>query len=256
MSDQHATPDTAALALRFAAHLRVTDVCDALDAVGRADLTLMDPAVRPLWQGLRFWGHATTMRVVPSNRRLPGVAPDEPYDQHEVHVRWADEPGSVPMPLDGIAPGSVLVVAAAGLPPNAAIFGSEALMSMIEAAGAAGVVTDGSCRDTDEVILQRSAIACAAIGRTQIPGRMMLAGVDEPVNCGGVLVRPGDIVGCDGDGAVVVPTEVAEEVLRRAAVIAVGDKKWRANLYKQLGRDKDATVDWEAAERDYLDLLS
>ena len=34
-------------------YFRTTDVVDALDAVGRADLTLMDERVKPLWQGIR-----------------------------------------------------------------------------------------------------------------------------------------------------------------------------------------------------------
>ena len=46
--------DAYALAARFNKFLRVTDVTDGLDAVGRADLTLLDAAIRPLWMGVRF----------------------------------------------------------------------------------------------------------------------------------------------------------------------------------------------------------
>jgi hypothetical protein len=46
--------DPYALAARFSKFLRVTDVTDGLDAVGRADLTLMDPSIRPLWMGIRL----------------------------------------------------------------------------------------------------------------------------------------------------------------------------------------------------------
>ena len=65
--------DPYALAARFSKFLRVTDVTDGLDAVGRADLTLMDPSIRPLWMGMRFWGPAVTMRVIPTNRRMPVI---------------------------------------------------------------------------------------------------------------------------------------------------------------------------------------
>ena len=41
-------------------YLRVCDVGDALDAVGRPNICLMDPAIRPLFQGLKFWGPAVT----------------------------------------------------------------------------------------------------------------------------------------------------------------------------------------------------
>lgn len=70
-----------------------------------------------------------------------------------------------------------------------------------------------------------------------------------------MLVRPGDIVGCDWDGVVVVPMEVAEEVLRFAARIAVDDKKSRRALYDRLGKEPDETVDWEAAAEYFSDLL-
>jgi regulator of RNase E activity RraA len=36
--------------------------------------------------------------------------------------------------------------------------------------------------------------------------------VNRPINVGGVLVRPGDVVLADGDGVIVVPREHAEEV--------------------------------------------
>ena len=69
------------------------------------------------------------------------------------------------------------------------------------------------------------------------------------------MVRPGDIVGCDWDGVVVVPIEVAEEVLAISARIAVDDKKGRRRLYDRLGRKPDETMDWEAAAEYFKDLL-
>ena len=32
-------------------YLRLSDVSDGLDAVGRANVCLVDPAIRPLWPG-------------------------------------------------------------------------------------------------------------------------------------------------------------------------------------------------------------
>src|SRR5947199_10341246 len=51
-------------------HLRVVDVCDALDGIGYFDIGLMSPDVRPLWPGMKFWGVALTMRCVPANRPM------------------------------------------------------------------------------------------------------------------------------------------------------------------------------------------
>src|SRR5207248_57884 len=108
---------------------------------------------------------------------------------------------------------------------------------------------------TDEVILQKTPVACAGIGRPIIPGRVELVDLEVPVGCGGVLVRPGDIVGCDWDGALVVPAEVAEDVLFFAAAIAIDDKRSRRRLYERLGKELDETVDWESCAEYYKDVV-
>ena len=54
---------------------------------------------------------------------------------------------------------------------------------------------------------------------------------------------------------IVIPLEVAEDVLCIAARIAVDDKKARRRLYDKLGRKPDETVDWEAAAMHFRDLL-
>jgi regulator of RNase E activity RraA len=96
--------------------------------------------------------------------------------------------------------------------------------------GAVGIVSDGQCRDTDEVMMQQTPVACRGIGRPIIPGRAILADV-------------------------VVPHEVAEEVLAIAAAIAIDDKKSRRALYERMGKEPDETVDWEATHEYYKDLL-
>jgi len=240
--------DPYALAARFGKYLRVTDVTDGLDAVGRADLTLMDPSIRPLWLGMRFWGPAVTMRVVPTNRRMPVIDRKDALLQHDI---W-DKSGANHARLT-TKPGCVVVTSTNGA-HECGYWGSNNSMSM-QANGVVGIVTDGNARDTDEIILQKNPVACRGIGRTIIPGRVELMDVDVPVGCGGVLVRPGDIVGCDWDGVVVVPIEVAEEVLYFAVTIAIDDKKSRRRLYEKLGKTPDETVDWEAVAEYYKDIL-
>ncbi len=240
--------DPYALAARFGKFLRVTDVTDGLDAVGRADLTLLDPAIRPLWMGMRFWGPAVTLRVVPTNRRMPVVDRKDALRQHAI---W-EQMGAMHAKLN-VKPGCVVVTSTNGA-RECGYWGSNNSMAM-QAAGVVGIVTDGFARDTDEIVMQKNPVACRGIGRTIIPGRVELMDVDTPVGCGGVLVRPGDIVGCDWDGVVVVPLEVAEDVLCVAARIAIDDKKARRRLYDKLGRKPDETVDWEAAAEFYKDLL-
>ncbi len=239
-----------AIAARFQKFLRVTDVTDGLDAVGRADLTLMHPSIRPLWMGMSFWGPAVTMRIVPTNRRMPVVGKKDALRQHDI---WGDMGGwhaNLPAHLNH---GCVIVTSTNGA-KECGYWGSNNSLDMMSR-GVAGIVTEGNCRDTDEVIMQKCNVACAGIGRTIIPGRVELIDVNVAVGCGGVMVRPGDIVGCDWDGCVVVPLEVAEDVLVFAARIAVDDKKSRRQLYDRLGRKPDETVNWEAAAEYFKDLL-
>jgi len=240
--------DPYALARRFNKYLRVTDVTDGLDAVGRADLTLMDPGIRPLWMGMRFWGPAVTMRVIPTNRRMPVIDRKDALLQHDLwnktgamHARLTTQPGCV-------------IVTSTGGAIECGYWGSNNSMGM-QANGVVGIVTDGNARDTDEIVLQKNPVACRGIGRTIIPGRVELMDVNVPVACGGVMVRPGDIVGCDWDGVVVVPIEIAEEVLYFAAKIAIADKKSRKLMYEKLGKEMDETVDWEGAAEYFKDIL-
>jgi regulator of RNase E activity RraA len=66
--------------------------------------------------------------------------------------------------------------------------------------------------------------------------------VNRPVTIGGVLVCPGDVVVADGDGVVVVPRKVAEQVAKYANDILTKDKAGRKVLYESLGRELDKTV--------------
>ena len=240
--------DTYELAKKFK-HFRTTDVADALDAVGRQDLTLMDERIRPLWQGIRFWGPAVTVRALPANVRMP--APLSTEDAVRSHSIWFAEHGRMGVG-EAVKPGCVVVTATGGC-RETGIWGSNNALGLI-ANGAVGVLTDGYARDTDELISQRTPVACRGRGRTIIPGRVTFGPVNEPVACGGVLVRPGDIVGCDGDGAVVVPAEVAEEVVRIAAAILIADAKGRRRLFDKLGMPHDETVAVEEMEAFYADV--
>jgi len=242
-----ATVDTARLAAKFK-YFRTTDVTDALDALGRQDLTLMDERVRPLWQGIRFWGPAITVRALPANVRMPILSPEDAVRSHAI---WFAEHGGMKI-REAVTPGCVVVTATGGC-GEVGIWGSNNSMELITL-GAVGVVTDGYCRDTDELVLQRTPIASRARGRTIIPGRCTFTGINEPVGCGGVLVRQGDVVGCDGDGCVVVPQELVHDVIVIAKGILIDDAHKRRALYERLGLPADETVDAEAMQRFYADV--
>ncbi len=230
-------------------HLRVVDVCDAMDGIGYFDIGLMDPAVRPLWPGMKFWGVALTMRCVPANRPMWPLETTE--DIVNAHGIWFKEVGHVG--IGGLVkPGHVIVTDTGGS-GEVGFWGSCNSLGTV-ADGAVGIVTDGYARDTAELVLQKTPVCCRTRGRTIIPGRIEVVETQVRIGCGGVQVNPGDIVGCDDDGIVVVAAGVAEEVAVHARAVLLADMRARRKLYERLGMEPDETVDFEAVEAYYADL--
>jgi 4-hydroxy-4-methyl-2-oxoglutarate aldolase len=229
--------------------LRVVDVCDALDGIGYFDIGLMCPQIRPLWAGIKFWGSAFTVRCVPANRPMWKLTTTE--EIVDAHGIWFKEVGYVGY-HDQIRPGQVIVTDTGGA-HEVGFWGSANTLGMMER-GVVGIVTDGYCRDTAEIALQKTPVCARARGRTIMPGRIQVVEAQARIGCGGVQVRPGDIVGCDDDGVVVVPLEVAEEVATHARAILLADMRTRRKHYERLGMAPDATVDVETVEAYYSQL--
>jgi 4-hydroxy-4-methyl-2-oxoglutarate aldolase len=222
--------------------LRVADVVDGLDAVGLVDTGTMDAEIHPLWRDTanfthRFVGIAVTARYVPTQQPTAGVLPVEAYDAWA--GEWYDKrsPESF-VPL--IRKGTALVIDEAPLADVGSI-GSYNILDWASR-GAVGVVTNGTARDTDEVITEKVPLYLRKIGRGIRPGRNELESVNRPVVCGGVLVVPGDVVVADGDGVVVVPRVKAEAVAAYARKIMDGDKAGRRELYKKVGLKPDPSI--------------
>lgn len=227
-------------------YLRVVDVCDAMDGIGYFDIGLMSPEVRPLWCPMKFWGAALTIRCVPANKPMWPLPSTE--DIVNAHSIWFKEVGQISL-QDQIRPGHVIVTDTGGS-REVGFWGSANSLGAV-AGGVVGIITDGYCRDTAEVALQKTPICARARGRTIIPGRIETVEVQTRIACGGVQVGPGDIVGCDDDGVVVVPLHVAQQVAVHARAILLADMRARRQLYEQLNMPPDATVDWQTVEAYY-----
>jgi 4-hydroxy-4-methyl-2-oxoglutarate aldolase len=225
-------------------YLRVTDVTDALDGIGYFNIGLMDREVRPLWQGMKFWGEAATIRAVPSNKPMWKL--ETTQDIVEAHRIWFEKYPAARLPSD-LAPGHVIVMDAGG-GPEVGFWGSENAMRAV-VNGAVGIVTDGFCRDTGEIELQGTPMVARHRGRPIIPGRIEAIETQVTIACGGVRVDPGDIVGADDDGVLVVPREVAVEVATHARAVLLADMRSRRALYQELGKPSDITVDVETVEK-------
>jgi regulator of RNase E activity RraA len=113
---------------------------------------------------------------------------------------------------DLIADGDVLVVDGGGR-LDAAVIGDIAGQALADL-GCDGLVVDGAVRDLDGLdaagLATFAAGAHPATGSNQGPGA-----INVVVQCGGVTVRPGDVVRGDASGLVVVPRGAGDDPHRR-----------------------------------------
>ncbi|HLZ73054.1 MAG TPA: ribonuclease activity regulator RraA [Dehalococcoidia bacterium] len=158
--------------------------------------------VFPLQPGMRLAAEATTLRYVPMREdiRDPAILANSEYPQRKI--------------VENIPAGRVLVVDARG-DTGAGILG-DILITRMRVRGAKGVVTDGAMRDAAGVRALGWPVFAAAAHPAQHIERHFAVGIDEVIGCGGVMVRPGDLIVGDDDGVVVLPRAVAAEIARAA----------------------------------------
>lgn len=221
--------------------LRVADVSDGLDMVGLPGTGLVIPEIQACWVDLKdfkhvFRGIAVTVRFVPTQRpALPAPGEDFAKWEGNFYSTYSHEAFT-----QLIKPGTAVVIDDVEDRDIGSI-GSNNILFWYKL-GATGIVTDAGARDTDEIGLEGVPLYLRKKGRGIRPGRNEIESVNRPVTIGGVLVCPGDVIVGDGDGVVVVPRAVAEQVAKYANAILKNDKAGRKNLYESLGRPLDKTV--------------
>ena len=156
---------------------------------------------RPIFPGQKMVGRAVTLRFVPHR---PDILKDKP--------RAEESPEYVAFEFCG--PNEVLVASSVG--PWESV-GGDIKFYRLAQLKAAGLVTDGSVRDTAELKDYGFPVFAYSSTAKQGPAVMQPWGVNEVISCGGVVVRPGDAIVGDEDGVVVVPSIMCERVLEIAA---------------------------------------
>lgn len=112
--------------------------------------------------------------------------------------------------MDTVEPGDVIVVT---MPePEAVALVGDLLATQAKARSAAALLVDGAVRDLEELVNLGLPIWARYVC-IRGAGKEAVGTIDEPVTVGGRLIRPGDIVVLDADGAAVVPRDRAQEVL-------------------------------------------
>lgn len=100
--------------------------------------------------------------------------------------------------------------------------------------GAAGLITDGILRDAPYIketgwpvfTKEGKSNPASRMSRT-IPIIIVPRHADVNVKCDGCTVRPGDIIVGDGEGVVVIPLEIAEDVAKRGIALEKIEKLCR-----------------------------
>lgn len=127
--------------------------------------------------------------------------------------------------FDAVEEGEIIVIEARGDATTGTLGDILALRAV--ARGAAGVVTDGGVRDFDAVaeiglpVFSQGAHP-SVLGRRHVPWEH-----DVTIGCGGATVQPGDVIVGDGDGVIVIPAHLAEEVTD-AALAQEDEDAWIA----------------------------
>jgi 2-keto-4-pentenoate hydratase/2-oxohepta-3-ene-1,7-dioic acid hydratase in catechol pathway/regulator of RNase E activity RraA len=146
--------------------------------------------------GTKLVGTARTLRFVPNREDL--------FASHGAGHNAQKQT------FDAVGTGEVIVIEARGETGSGTL--GDILALRAKARGAAGVVTDGGVRDVDAVAAIGLPVFAAGahpavLGRRHVPWDF-----DLTIACGGATVQPGDVIVGDGDGVIVIPPALAEEV--------------------------------------------
>ena len=99
----------------------------------------------------------------------------------------------------------------------------EVQANIHKALGCAGVVTDGSVRDLDEVKALGFQFAAAHVSVSHAWVHMVDFGI--PVKVGGLWIKPGDLVHADQHGAVTIPHEIADKIPETVAKVEADERE-------------------------------
>ena len=155
---------------------------------------------KPLHPGQkRLVGPAFTLRFVPAREDL--ATPES----------WSS-PISTRTAIEAMPAGCIAVVDAMGI-TDAGIFGDILCARMVKR-GVTALITDGVVRDVEGVLGTNLPVWCNGYAAPPSVAGLTFVGWGEPIGCGGVAVFPNDFIVADGDGAVVIPAALVEDVVK------------------------------------------
>lgn len=129
--------------------------------------------------------------------------------------------------IEQIQPGEIVVMAQPESQASALI--GDLLVTQMLVANAAGVLSNGSVRDVEELEelglpIWTQFVRVRGATKTE-PGQL-----NVPVGMGGTIIHPGDIVVMDADGAITVRPSRLDEVLEKAEARAAKEEADRVRF--------------------------
>jgi len=223
--------------LDTAAKLRVTDIRDGMDWMGLHHIGSVGCDIRPLWR-TKAAGFAQTYRHLPTREQVPDLSPDD-YTKW-AYDYWYAQKWDMGAFKGQVGEGDFLVVDTMGMKTPAV----GSMDSMVWAAvGVKGMLTNGGARDTDEQLYQKALpVWHRWVVQPMYQGRVEFGEPNAAVEIDGASIRPGDLIVADGDGAIAVPADLIDDVLKYAIQEAENDRRDRAMLFDILNIEHDESV--------------
>ncbi len=174
------------------------NVCDAQGRSGA-----LDYRIQALTKAIAFAGTAVTVDAGPRDNLAP----------------WAA--------LEVAVPGDVIVIKTHNWTGGSVI--GDRYVGMARNRGVVAVVTDGVIRDVPGC--DEAGIPVFAVGVSpNSPQKNGPGSVGLTIECGGVVIEPGDVVVGDQDGAVVVSRARIDEIAEELRIIVAKEKQMEASV--------------------------
>jgi RraA family protein len=171
------------------------------DCLGRG--AAMDSRIKGFSPGMKVVGPALTVKVPPTDNLM-------------IHKA-----------LTLVKPGDVIIIDGGG-DHSWALLGFLIVRTAMKL-GVSGMVVDGAVRDAAEIRRVGFPLFAAGVSPNG-PFKEGPGEINYPIQCGGQVVRPGDLIVADDDGVVVVKGDQAEECIHKVKEVMEREKKRLAEI--------------------------
>ncbi len=189
--------------------------------------TLYSPVIGDILDVLGLWHQFLPQAIQPLSADVIIAGRAMPVQIADAWGRQESPFGRMTEALDQVQPYEIYI--ATGGSMNCAAWG-EIMTATARTRKGAGAIIDGFHRDTPRVAEQEWPVFSRGRFAQDAGVRSKVVDFRCPVEIGGVVIRPGDLIFGDLDGVVVVPQAVEKEVFERALEKVRAEKVVRKDI--------------------------